>query len=106
MHGYRAAFHEPGREKKKPPGGGFGADSVSLLLLELDPGPLRRMPRPGRHYWQASHSGLSMEQNLASSEAPSPAPAAAALVDMPLAVTAFSSPPLPVDFSAELAESV
>jgi len=44
-----------------------------------------------------------MEQNFASSDAPSPAPAAAALLAAiapmpPLAETAFSSPPVPVDF--------
>ena len=55
-------------------------------------------------YWQASHSGLSIEQNLAPSAAPSPA---APIADMPPdAGTAFNSPPLPVDFSAEVAASV
>ena len=45
-----------------------------------------------------------MEQNFASSVAPSPA--AAVDTSPPLADTAFSSPPLPVDFSAEVAASV
>src|SRR6478735_6763490 len=74
-----------------------------LQFLTLTP------PSPkgeGESYWQASHSGLSMEQNLASSDAPSPAPAAAALFITPEVDTAFSSPPLPVDFSAEEADSV
>ena len=47
-----------------------------------------------------------MEQNFASSDAPSPAPSAALPTSPPLEDTAFSSPPLPVDFSAEVAASV
>ena len=67
---------------------------------------LRRNVRSGTgtaRYWQASHSGLSIEQNLpAASAAPSPRPS-----PMPPCVgTEFSSPPLPVDFSAEVAASV
>ena len=48
---------------------------------------------------------MSREQNFASSDVPSPAPSplAASAVMPPLAVTALSSPPLPVDFSAEVA---
>ena len=45
-----------------------------------------------------------MEQNFASSAAPSLA--AAAPTRPPLEETAFSSPPLPVDFSADVAASV
>ena len=66
-----------------------------------------RLDRP--RYWQASHSGLSIEQNLpADSAAPSPAPAASApdAAMPPVAGTALSSPPLPVDFSAEVAARV
>ena len=44
-----------------------------------------------------------MVQNLASSAAPSPA---APIEGMPPDVTELSSPPLPVDFSAEVAASV
>jgi len=60
-------------------------------------------------YWQASQSGLSIEQNLAASPVPSPAPSAetAAIAERPPPEgTALSSPPLPVDFSAEVAASV
>ena len=58
---------------------------------------------PSPAYWHASQSGLSIEQNLPSaSAAPSPAPSPSP----PWAGTAFSSPPLPVDFSAEVAASV
>jgi hypothetical protein len=69
-------------------------------------------------YWQASHVGSSIAQNFGSSRAAA-VEAGAALPDAwrvfdaaplleipPEAGTEFSSPPRPVDFSADVAASV
>src|ERR1019366_3090595 len=55
---------------------------------------LHRNPDTRLAYWQVSHSGLSIKQNLASSTTP------------PWVGTAFSAPARPVDFSAEVAPNV
>src|SRR5689334_16460392 len=67
--------------------------------------PERRQERPRKlrmgqsdHYWQASHSGLSIEQNFGSS--PAEDAGAASSVLAPAEGTAFSPPALLVDFSA------
>ena len=53
-------------------------------------------------YWQASHSGLSIEQNFASSTTGA---AAISFIPLPLE-TAFKEPAREVDFSAEVAPNV
>ncbi len=71
--------------------------------------PLARRIRPTPAYWQASQSGLSIEQNFASVAgvlSTGAAATGAAAAYPPSTGTAFSSPPRPVDFSAEDAPSV
>ena len=63
-------------------------------------------------YWQASQSGLSIEQNFASvagvlsTAAAAAIAACAAAAKPPSTGTAFNSPPRPVDFSAAVAAKV
>ena len=66
-------------------------------------------PAGGVDYWQASQSGLSMLQNLASVAGRASSCGAAAWAGAatpPATGTAFSSPPRPVDFSALEADRV
>src|SRR5690606_24092140 len=71
--------------------------------------PSRRYTDLARNpHWHASHSGLSMEQNLASSTgaASDDADIAPAPDSPPSAGTAFSWPPRTVDFSVDVAPRV
>src|SRR5450432_126993 len=74
------------------------------LTFSVDTHRFRHIATSLDDYWHASQSGLSMEQNFASSAVASLAVPIAPTP--PDAVTAFSSPPLPVDFSAEVAARV
>ena len=74
------------------------------MMFSGDTHRFRHIGTPLDNYWHASQSGLSMEQNFASSTVASLA--APIAPTPPDAVTAFSSPPLPVDFSAEVAARV
>src|SRR5258706_509045 len=90
----RGALPAAKRSSVPPPGGDGG---VEQPVAEID----------AHCHWQASHSGLSIAQNLGSSADAAPSPtvladcAVEAAADMPPSEgTAFSCPALLVDFSA------